>query len=148
MKSTYAEGPSYEITLEGGLVTCRIWSRPDLDWAAGASAAEALSEALVALAAGPRAQARGLLVDERQAPSVVGPRTQAALGALLSTWERRGRHIAFVLPPDPVVTLQKRRLMAQWAPKQGRVFESIDEARAWALAPDPAAPTPAKSGAR
>lgn len=147
MKVTYAEGPCFTITLEGGVATCRIWVRPDLDSGEGARQAGVIANALVALAAGPREQAKGLVLDERAAPPVVGPRSQAALGALLSAWERSGRRVAFANGDNPVKGLQMRRLTAQWAPKYGRCFVTIEEARAWVLARDPDAPPSMKSGA-
>ncbi|HEU4539264.1 MAG TPA: hypothetical protein VFS00_34320 [Polyangiaceae bacterium] len=143
MRSTYAEGRSFSIVIDDGVVTCRVWVQPDIDWEAGARLAAEISQALQALAAGPREAAKALVLDERDAPPVVGPRTQALIGDLLSAWERRGRRIAYALGTNPVKHLQMRRLVAQWAPKQGRTFESIDEARAWALEAPGAGLTPA-----
>ncbi|HEU4537687.1 MAG TPA: hypothetical protein VFS00_26385 [Polyangiaceae bacterium] len=144
MNSTYAEGPNFAITVEDGVATCRIWARPDLSWAEGAGTADTIAKALQALAAGPRDRARGLVLDERQAPPVVGPRTEAAIGELLSAWERRGRRVAYALGNNPVKSLQMRRLMAQWTPKHGRAFATIEEAHAWACAADADTPLSTK----
>jgi hypothetical protein len=132
MKTTYAEGACFSITIDDGVATCRVWVRPDLNWEQGALEAKRIADALQALAAGPRETARGLVLDERDAPPVVGPRTQAAIGELLSAWEHHSRHVAYALGTHPVKNLQMRRLLAEWAPKYGRAFESIEEARAWA----------------
>ncbi|HEU4407001.1 MAG TPA: hypothetical protein VFS43_17160 [Polyangiaceae bacterium] len=148
MKSTYAEGPFYSITLDDGVATCRVWGNPDLDWAEGARWAHEIAKALLTLAAGPRESARALLFDDREAPPVVGPRTQTSLGTFLSAWERRGRRVAFVLDASPVRGLQARRLLAEWAPKHGRAFTSIEEARAWVLARDADSPGPTKPSPR
>lgn len=136
MKLTYAEGRCFSITLEDGVVTCRVWERPDLDREEGARMAAVISGALRALAARPRHLARALVLDEREAPPVVGPRTQASIGELLAAWERQGRRVAYALGANPVKNVQVRRLIATWAPKYGRAFESIDWARAWVTEPD------------
>lgn len=133
MITTYAEGPFFSITIEDGLVTCHVWSRPDIAWAEGARFAETLAQALTTLAVGPREQARALVVDEREAAPAIGPQTQMVMGSMLASWERRSRRIACVFGSNAVKGLQARRLLAEWAPKHGRAFASIEEARAWAL---------------
>lgn len=135
MSVTYAEGPFFSITLEDGLAMCRIWSRPDIEWAEGARIADTLAQSLTALAIGPREQARALVVDEREGAPVIGPQTQTVMGSMLASWERRDRRVGCAFGSNAVKGLQVRRLLAEWAPKNGRGFESIEEARAWALGP-------------
>ncbi|HEU4536840.1 MAG TPA: hypothetical protein VFS00_22110 [Polyangiaceae bacterium] len=132
MKLSYAEGPTYSISLEDGVASCRIWSRPDIEWAEGARVATDLTKVLLALAEGPREQARALVFDEREAPPVFGPQTEVAVGSLLAAWERQERRVASAVGTNPVKQLQMRRLLAERAPKYGRAFLTFEEALAWA----------------
>jgi hypothetical protein len=131
----YAEGSNFTITLQGGVVTCRVWIRADLDSAEGARSAEVISRALRELAMGPRDRAKGLVLDQSGAPPVAGPRTQAALCDLLAAWERAGRRVGLALGDSPVRNLQMRRLLVERAPTFGRAFASAEQARTWVLTP-------------
>lgn len=130
----YAEGQNYSIDLEGARARCRVWSRPDLDSAQGAALAVEKIALFQRLAQG---DAREMLFDLTQAPAVTGPRTQEALGQMLATWEQASKPIALLSGPLSIQQLQLRRLVATFAPQQGAVFTSVDDARAWLDAQTP-----------
>ena len=124
----FAEGQNYSIDLEGTRARCRVWSRPDLDSAQGAALAVEKIALFQRLAQG---DAREMLFDLTLAPAVTGPKTQEALGQMLVSWEQAGKPIALLSGPLSIQQLQLRRLIATFAPQQGALFTSLDEARAW-----------------
>jgi hypothetical protein len=128
MSQRFAEGANYSIDLDGRIAVCRVWSRPDLDSAAGAQLAIDKIALFRRLAAGVTL---GLLFDLSQAPAVTGPKTQEALGAMMDAWQRAGKPVAVVSGPNSLQQLQLRRLISIFAPDQGALFGSVDEASAW-----------------
>jgi len=123
-------GENYLIEVQGGRATARVWKRPDLDYAAGASDAATMVAALAELAP----QVDGLVFDLRDAPTIAGPRTVDTLSGLLSTYESAGARIAVIVTTEPMQTLQFRRLISTYAPTQGRLTFSTAEAEAWTAA--------------
>ncbi|HEY8429058.1 MAG TPA: hypothetical protein VIL20_11815 [Sandaracinaceae bacterium] len=132
MATLYAEGGNYRIELDASrIASCRVWRRPDVDSETGAAWAREKVAYFDALASG---DARAMIFDLRDAPPVTGPKTQEALGKMVSAFERHGRRIAIVTGPSPVQRLQLQRIVDEAAPTVGRVVTSLDEARAWATA--------------
>jgi hypothetical protein len=128
MTERLKEADNYAIDLEGSLVVCRVWSRPDLSSERGAELAQDKIKWFKALAAG---DARGLLLDLSEAPRVTGPRTQEALGAMFSAWEEASKPLAVVAGPAKIQHLQMKRVLAAAAPQHGRLFESREPALLW-----------------
>lgn len=130
MATLYAEGGNYRIELlGGGVASCRVWRRPDVDAQTGAGFAREKIAHFEALANG---EARALLFDLRDAPPVTGPKTQEALGKMLWPFEREGRRVAIVVGEHAIQKLQLQRIVDEAAPKHGRVFASEREALAYA----------------
>jgi hypothetical protein len=128
MSERFAEGANYSIVLEGKIAVCRVWSRPDLDSAAGAQLAMDKIALFQRLAAGVTL---GLVFDLSQAPVVTGPKTQQALGAMMMAWQSAGKPAAIVSGPNSIQQLQLRRLISTFAPDHGALFGSVEEASAW-----------------
>jgi hypothetical protein len=128
MTGCYAEGGNYCIELDDAVAYCRVWARPDLDFAAGARLALETVGHFEALSVGP---ARAMIFDLSAAPPVAGPSTQASLGQMLSAWERVKRPIALVGGSNQVQLLQLRRLVASHASSHGALFTDLAAARIW-----------------
>ena len=125
----YASGGNYRIELVDGLARWSVWARPDVDGATGARFAEEQVAHSTTLAIGA---SRGLLFDLSQAPSVMGPRTQAAIAATLVPWERVRKHVGIVISDNAMQRLQWERIVREHLPKHGRVFTSHPLALSWA----------------
>ncbi len=128
MTHRFAEGMNYSIDLEGSIAVCRVWSRRDLDSATGARLAMEKISLFRKLARGGTA---AMLLNLSEAPVVAGPRTQAALGEMLKAWQDESKPVAVVATSHSVQQLQLRRLIQTFAPSQGGLFGSADEANAW-----------------
>ena len=126
----YASGGNYVIDIDDeGVVELRVWKRPDVDSITGARFAEEKIALLRKLALGP---AKGLVFDLRDAPPVVGPKTEAALGAMLEIFEGVRKRVTMLAGDSSVQQLQVKRLIAKHAPRFGRADTDPREARAWA----------------
>ena len=136
--SVVAEGENYRIELDGAIAHCRVWSRPDLDFEAGARLAAQKVLICSSLASG---DARGLLFDLREAPKVIGPKTQNSLIQILAAWEHAGRPIAVIVSPASLQRLQLSRLAREAAPQHAEIFVDFDLAREWLGARLRGAPT-------
>ena len=128
MTHRFAEGMNYSIDLEGSMAVCRVWSRRDLDSATGAQLAMEKIVLFKRLAAGDTA---AMLLDLSQAPAVTGPKTQSALGEMLKAWQEVSKPVAVVASSHSIQQLQLRRLIQTFAPSEGGLFGSADEAAAW-----------------
>jgi hypothetical protein len=131
MPELYAEGGNYFIELVDRFACCRVWTRPDLDSAAGARFAAEKVRHFQALSLGA---ANGMILDLSGAPPVAGPSTQASLGEMLAAWERVNRPVAVVAGGNQIQLLQLRRLVTSHAPRCGTVFTDLSAARAWVQA--------------
>ncbi len=128
MVTLYAEGGNYRIELDARIATCRVWRRPDVDAETGAAFAKEKVAHFDALA---RGAARALIFDLREAPPVTGPKTQEAIGRMVSAFERARRRVALVSGPSATQRLQLQRIVDASAPISGRVFVTPEDARAW-----------------
>lgn len=133
-----AEGDNYVIDLEDGVAVCRCFKRSDLDPATVAAAAEQLSGHARSFVV--RGDVEGMVLDLRRVPGAVGPRVEAAYGALAEVWENTGQHLA-VLVDEVVQRMQIARLLNERAPRCGGVFTNRDEARRFAGGKGEAPPT-------
>jgi hypothetical protein len=122
-------GDNYSVELDGHVARCRVWSRPDLDFEAGARLAAKKVAICRSLAAGT--EARGMLFDLRDAPKVTGPKTQQSLGLIIGVWESAGRPIAILVSPASLQKLQLTRIARDAAPRQAEVFVELEAAEAW-----------------
>src|SRR4051794_13542807 len=122
-------GENYSVELDGQVARLRVWSRPDLDFAAGARLAAKKVAISRSLAAG--AQARGLLFDLRDAPKVTGPKTQQSLALIIGAWESAARPIAILVSPASLQKLQLTRIARDAAPHRSEVFVDLQAAEAW-----------------
>ena len=123
----FASGENYSIELLTKHAHVRVWRRPDIDSAAGATNAGVMVEHLSKLIA---QTLKSVLFDLREAPAIAGPRTVETMSSLMSACEKHGVRIAIVVSDDPMQVLQFRRLASTYAPTQGRVSSAID-AEGW-----------------
>jgi hypothetical protein len=124
----FAVRDNWRIDLEGAIARCQIQRRKDLDPEVGARLAEELLQVVKRLAA---SRAYGMLLDVRDAPPANGPRTQAAVGAMVAAFEGASRPIAVLIADSPVQVMQLSRIVREHAPTHGRTFTVPDEAEAW-----------------
>ncbi len=125
----FAAGGNYAIDIDdAGVAELRVWRRPDVDSVTGARFAEEKIAHLRRLAIG---QAKGLVFDLRDAPPVVGPKTEAALGSILEIFEGVRKRITMLVSDNSVQQLQIKRLVTKHAPRFGRVDTDPREARTW-----------------
>lgn len=108
-----------ETLVREGTVHVRVFSRPDLSAADGASAALALGNHLVTYASEPSVSR--LVIDLTQAPPVMGPITQGAMGEVFRAWERAQKRIVVFIADHATQELQQRRLVRENAPLRGMV---------------------------
>jgi hypothetical protein len=121
----YASGGNYRIELVEGLVRWTVWARPDVDSNTGARFAEEQAAHATALALG---SSRGLCFDLSAAPTVMGPRTQAAIVVTLAPWERVRKPVAIVLSDNAMQRLQWDRLVREHLAKSARLFAAMGPA--------------------
>ena len=125
--STAFEGRNYEGKIEDGVLCIRVWRRRDLDSLAGSRCAEDLVGDIVRHL---EAELEGLIWDMREAPTSFGPRTQDVIKEGLRAWSKAGRKVALI-SNSAIQTLLVQRLVNESTSGRGRLFESVDEARAW-----------------
>jgi hypothetical protein len=128
MTKRFAEGLNYSIDIDGSKAICRVWSRPDLDSSTGAELATQKIALFRRLASG---EVLGLLFDLSLAPVVTGPKTQQALSEMMLAWQEAAKPVAVVAGGNSIQQLQLRRLISTFAPDQGALFGSAEEAAAW-----------------
>lgn len=117
---------NFEFVVQEPFLLARVWRRKDLSMEQGAQLAQRFADHAVALAEGRRS----LIMDMRDAPTVVGPITEGAFHRFLEAWERSSNRIAIV-SVDLVQRFQYANLVKAHAPESGRVVESLAEAQAW-----------------
>ena len=115
----FAETENYSIEIDGDVALTRVWKRPDLDSATGARLAGEMAADIGRLVADGRI--KKLVFDVTAAPPVAGPKTTETLAKLLTTCERANVDIEVVVTNDAVQTLQFKRLIAEHAPKRGKL---------------------------
>jgi hypothetical protein len=141
MGGAYAQGENYAIDLENGFARCRVWRMPHLSSLAGAQLAQDKIAHFTALALS--GLAAGMLLDLSEAPTVVGPKTEAALSAMLGAWESQSLPIALVAGSSAMQRMQTSRVVAHAAPRWGAVF--VDLAQGWAWLESKRRPLPETS---
>lgn len=118
-----ASGDNFEILLQGRVVVCRVFQRPDRSSAQGADSAAKIAEHLVAAAR--RDGVDALVFDFRDAPTVFGPRTEAALGQAFSAFEKARRRVVAVVAAHALQRLQIARVLAQTAHHFGSIEDDL-----------------------
>ena len=147
MSAAFAEGGNYRIELAAGLARCEVWRRPDVDSATGARFAEEKSAHFERLA---RDRAvRGMIFDLRKAPPVAGPKSEAAIGAMLATFEKARKPLVVLVGDNEIQRLQVARIIRDRAPTLARWYRDPAEAERWLLlsgasAPPPSSPSSSK----
>jgi hypothetical protein len=124
--SSVGDNYSFGATPNGRAV-CRVWRRPDLPSADGARSAEEMG-ALMRNAAS-RTESVGMLFDLRDAPFIAGPRTEAALTAMLASWDQARKRCVIVLSDNPMQQLQMKRLVEKHAPRYGLATPILADAQ-------------------
>ncbi len=127
MRQVLVERANHRAEREEGLLLLRVWRDPQLAAEAAAVAFEQTIRELAPLVA----SIEHVVLDLRDAPRVVGPRTQASLGTLLAQFARLRRRIALISSDDALQQLQLRRLIAESAPQCAVL--AMDEATASAF---------------
>jgi hypothetical protein len=128
MTAVYAQGGNYTIELDGELVRCRVWRRPELSSQECARFAEEKVAHFDQLA---RRALAGMLLDLTDAPPIVGPQTQAALFAMFVAWENAACPLAVVAGESALQRMQVARVLQQAAPRWGACFVEASSALAW-----------------
>jgi hypothetical protein len=136
MARLHASGSNFRIELDDGGAVCRVWSRPEESSEEGARAAQHMDATLRALLASGKATR--LLFDISEAPPVVGPVTEQALGSLFAAWEKAGCPVAVLGREHATMKLQFRRMLSTHAKSRGAFFEDRPSAEAWLAACSPA----------
>lgn len=126
---TTITGDMFSISVDGPRAEIRIWRRPDLDSETGAKNAQRIAEEAAKL---PARGVRAVLLDVREAPSVAGPKSIAAMGALMAAWAAsRLRIVILVNADDALKSLQFSRTVTENAPRDARVMKDAAEAAKW-----------------
>lgn len=102
----------------------RVWQAPELTREEGAAAAERMARELGELS---RTQ-RGLVLELTRATTTWGPKTQAALEAMLRPWEERGLPVRVVPASEPIQEIAIRALIHAAAPRHGAVAADVASA--------------------
>ena len=110
--SFIVERGNHRVERDDGLLRIAVWRDPQLDAETGALAFEQTVRQLAPMIP----SLEHVVFDLRDAPRVVGPRTQAALASFLGALARLRRRIAVISSDDAVQQLQLRRLVAEAAP--------------------------------
>jgi hypothetical protein len=118
----------FSITVDGARAVIRIWRRTDLDHATGAANAVEMAAEGAKL---PGRGVREIVLDLREAPGIAGPKTSAAIAAMLARWGTARIRIAVLITDDPLKTLQFRRLVTDNAPKNACVTSDLVAAEKW-----------------
>lgn len=127
------EGGNFSIDLEGGVATLRVWRRPDLSFDEGARLALVILDHIRKLAAG--GDARGFIMDLREAPPLTGKRTRATLTEIVGTCEVAGKRIGILLAAGAQRVILERGLSVK-GPTTARFFDGPELARTWSAASD------------
>lgn len=122
-----AERGNHRVERDDGFLRIVVWRDIQIDPEAGALAFEQTVRQLAPVIPSIEAVA----FDLREAPRVVGDRTQTALAGFLGALARLRRRIALISSDDAVQQLQLRRLVAEAAPLSAVVV--MDEAAAAAF---------------
>ncbi|HEY8073170.1 MAG TPA: hypothetical protein VIF62_03655 [Labilithrix sp.] len=125
-----AEGGNYRVVVEGSTVRMVVWRAPDLPSAAAAADFERAAERV----RGMVATLSALLLDAREAPKVAGPRTTAALTALLGAFAARKKRVAIVCSDDALQQLQFKRLVGETGAQYATIFGDLADAEQWLVA--------------
>lgn len=112
-----SEAENHWIDVDGPRAVAKVWRTPHLDSAAGARLAGELARGIERVLP----QVKTLVFDVTEGPTVAGPKTTEALGALFASCERAGVALEVQTTNDAMQTLQFKRLVAEHAPKLGRV---------------------------
>jgi len=130
MPTEVARSDNHVITADGGVLTCRIFSRPELTAEEGATSARRLADTLVAEVSRPGSPVSALLLDMRDGPSVFGPVTRDMMLELLtwSTW--RGLRTAILIGGAAIQRLQFTSL-CQSVGDLAQVFDDEQVATSW-----------------
>jgi hypothetical protein len=131
----FAYGGNYLVEVEDRVARCRVWRRPDVGSVEGAAFAEEKIAVAQRLLAEPAAVVGGFVLDLRDAPPVVGPRTEDFLRRMLGMWEIARRPVAVVVGDNATQSLQVGRLVRSHAPAMGRVTSGLETALEWASKP-------------
>lgn len=123
------EGGNYSIDLEGGVATLRVWRRPDLTFDEGARLAVMILDDVRRVAA--RTDAKGFVMDLREAPALTGKRTRATLAEIVGVFEAAKKPISVLLARGVQHATLTTPLSAT-GPTTARFFTEPDTARAWA----------------
>jgi hypothetical protein len=120
------EGPLYSIEESGGVVTCRVKNRADVNADEGASSAAQMQRFLVDRVLSPRAEYLGLVFDVSEGPTVFGPRTRAALEHMFRAAAKANKAIVVRVGEAAIQRLQFAGLCRECAPDVAQVITQGD----------------------
>lgn len=125
-----AAGAIYEIVIEQRVLRCRVWRDPTISDAVGAQCAAEISRCLTECARGQSADADRILIDIREAPPAIGPKTEATMRSLFETATSNRVPIA-ILAGKAMQELQYGRLRTEVGEQWLFVTRSEDRAVAY-----------------
>lgn len=126
--------PLITVTALDGVARATVENRSDVGAEEGAEIARRLVETVTREVFAPDARFRGLVLDVRDAPDVFGPKTRDALETLFRGAEAAKKPVG-VLVRSTTQRLQYDSLAGLYAPSKSRLFESMEQAVAFARAP-------------
>lgn len=123
--------PLITITALDGVARATVENRSDVGAAEGAEIARRMVDTVTREVFGSSARCQGLVLDVRNAPDVFGPKTRDALETLFRASEAAKKRIG-VLVRSTTQRLQYDSLTGLYAPSTSRLFDSLEEAAAFA----------------
>jgi len=127
MTDALYQGENFEARVDGTeLAILRVWRRPDLTLAQGAELSQQMAEIVSMLLW----EGHPVLLDVREAPTVVGPVTQRSLSDMIDTARDAKRRFA-ILVGHPMQELQLSRLVRQGGHAYAGVFDELESAETW-----------------
>ncbi|MBX3260291.1 MAG: hypothetical protein KIS78_29440 [Labilithrix sp.] len=128
-----AEGANFTIDLDEGVATLRVWKRPDLSFEEGARLALTIRDHVVGLVGSDASEARGFIMDLRDAPTLTGKQTRATLGEIVRACEAASCPVGVLLSPG-VQRATLEEALSGSGPTRARIFAEPSAARAWIAA--------------
>jgi hypothetical protein len=122
-------GELFEISAEGRVVRCRVRVPTRTTASAGAEAAQQMGEWMIKNVLRPHSSWRGLILDTRDGPAVVGPVTLSIIQRVFEAAEQSRRPMTVLVAPASATLFEQfAELARRVAPTYGRVTADPDEA--------------------
>lgn len=124
-------GPIFTIRSLGSIAWCEVTNRDDVSPEEGARCAATIQEVLTVQVLAPQSPYRGLVIDVRQGPTAVGPKTRATLERIFVAATTSQRRVAVLVGSSATQRMQFGNLCREHAREYGQVFQTEASAREW-----------------